>query len=803
MSSDRATPALDALAGEELSSALLVLGSSASSLLDDASAGATAAQVLDRLPSPRSDLEEKEAALIEARAAMDAAQGAWSDATGEEDLSQGSDLRRTVARASGRVRLERQGEALDALLEEVRWQAPDRCGSKELERELGRLATLTSRMAAIIDPPATPQTVEWYLPEAGQRELDRGRDDRERRRHALREALKDAGKGYADLRMEGSGTFDWAIPRGWRSRSKRLDAVVQSLREAVEGGGEAWRAERRKERETGAAAQRLLDTHDAFVAADGANASAEGAERSRKAVVAFVERWWEQLCAEVRPPERSAAMVAIDEEPSSPVRATRRKSVQPARRTNVRPVALTLDQLATDDNLLPAGVADPSAEGARLEAAGLERIGRSPFLRSGGFLLVPTADGVRMFEDRLDQEHQLPGGRSAGKIMALRSTTKYGKESIELRATGRWGTTSYDFSGSGTTDVGGSRAPGLDELAAVPVGEQLVAAGFREVDGAEGQLWSRTVGGARYFVMVVDGGMEGVYRSYDCVPRSLPAGCKIIGPGTAKTTTTTWSRSIEVGNDWMVGHLVPGPRGLCAGRLLREPTDEELGLVRPVVERDGFRAGAANDVEDILRRTHLNGIPVGDLERRMQPQGAVSVSGFLLPGQRLLPVIARTTAVCQAAGVTPQEVARPLRRALRLQELGLLGWQQPIFSYEGQTYEYEHLAELGGQSSPFDDGTSGRSRHALRNPRTGEEVTFAGLVPEMLDRWSFAEGPGVEYHVPVDQIIRTVDHLRARATDLDAAVRAGERIPIGGPMTGNGAGRAAERPATRPPRSLW
>ncbi len=150
------------------------------------------------------------------------------------------------------------------------------------------------------------------------------------------------------------------------------------------------------------------------------------------------------------------------------------------------------------------------------------------------------------------------------------------------------------------------------------------------------------------------------------------------------------------------------------------------------------------------------------IERGMRPK-ALSEVGFLRPEQRLLDVIAQDREIIASYGLTPQELVEPLLKVEFLR--GLL---DRIFIFDKTYYYISFVTAHGGQVFPFgsiqkeDDffenqGDTMVTLHRLGEPEEDNRrpiiatIKYESMVPVMLYKWGFLEGPGLPYRLePID-----------------------------------------------------
>ena len=185
---------------------------------------------------------------------------------------------------------------------------------------------------------------------------------------------------------------------------------------------------------------------------------------------------------------------------------------------------------------------------------------------------------------------------------------------------------------------------------------------------------------------------------------------------------------------------------------------EELGVRLLKADRDpstGFLVAGRNETAVILALTSLNGRSIADLEREMRP-GEASDAGFLGKQDSLLDVLAADNRfVVEDRRQTHQVLARHLRvlAAIGLRREG------KVFEYHGRRFEVTIRSYRGFQDSPFRDGTKTNSEAKIRNLTNNTSLEYSLLVPDMIERYGFYEGPGTPYRVDPEAIFALLDFL--------------------------------------------
>jgi hypothetical protein len=191
----------------------------------------------------------------------------------------------------------------------------------------------------------------------------------------------------------------------------------------------------------------------------------------------------------------------------------------------------------------------------------------------------------------------------------------------------------------------------------------------------------------------------------------------------------------------------------------------ELGIERVRAKKDpktGFVVGGKNPTSLILKLTEINGLSIDRLEKIMRP-GASSKAGFLGAKEKLLDVLAEDNRyVVEELGLTHRELG------LHLHILGAIGDRrgkdaEAGFIYHGRRFKVKIIRTRGSQPSPFDDGTESGTNAVVHNLDTDKKLSFALLVPHMIERYGFYEGKGTPYRVEPRKVLEVLDFIKVKA----------------------------------------
>lgn len=183
-----------------------------------------------------------------------------------------------------------------------------------------------------------------------------------------------------------------------------------------------------------------------------------------------------------------------------------------------------------------------------------------------------------------------------------------------------------------------------------------------------------------------------------------------------------------------------------------------------VNEDSGFKVGEMNDDETIRKLTHLNGVPIAELEEIMKPDkvrganpGMYSYNGFIGEEESLINALIRANQIVRESGYTHQQLADWLDLAVAAHRS-----KDRRFEYNGMQFEVSHVGTVSkGQWSPFKnsevendpekEGWDGE--YGIKNLTTGRELGFTPPVPEWIRKYGFYEGFDTPYHVSPQAII--------------------------------------------------
>ncbi len=175
----------------------------------------------------------------------------------------------------------------------------------------------------------------------------------------------------------------------------------------------------------------------------------------------------------------------------------------------------------------------------------------------------------------------------------------------------------------------------------------------------------------------------------------------------------------------------------------RKITAEPGGKPLAIMDSD-FKIGGVNTTQSIRALTSINGIPISYLENSMRP-GRLSDMGFLGTDESLIEVLAQDNDFVLGVGLSHQQLAEPLSIATRRDE----------FKFNGQSFfVISVMASHDAQVSPFDHRVKAKANRTIRCLKTGQELSFADLVPEFIGSYGFYEGHGTGYRVEPGAIIR-------------------------------------------------
>ena len=190
--------------------------------------------------------------------------------------------------------------------------------------------------------------------------------------------------------------------------------------------------------------------------------------------------------------------------------------------------------------------------------------------------------------------------------------------------------------------------------------------------------------------------------------------------------------------------------------------------VRPLApafeEPSGFRVGGTNATELLQTLVSLNGIAIEKLEANMRP-GALSDVGFLGPDESLLDVLAADNDTVRALGFSHRRIGFHLRV---LGELGIIP-ERERFSYRGERFRVERADTHGFQASPFEDETRDGRNATVTNLASGKSLSYALLVPKMIERYGFYEGFETPYRVDPKRAVEVLGSVLDGADDSSPA----------------------------------
>ena len=207
----------------------------------------------------------------------------------------------------------------------------------------------------------------------------------------------------------------------------------------------------------------------------------------------------------------------------------------------------------------------------------------------------------------------------------------------------------------------------------------------------------------------------------------------------------------------------------------------------------GFKVNKVNTQESIKLLTHINGIQISELERRMRPNkyegtgcGMYSYDGFIGQEESLIDSLARANRVVTENGYTHQELSNWLSQAVATHEDPAIEHTPQYskrFTLNGMDFDISYLSTVSrGQESPFqnpevegDEEQEGwEGNYILKNITTGRALEFTPQIPRWVQKWGFYEGFETPHHVnpqmiidifnKTDRVYENRDEIAARLT---------------------------------------
>ena len=178
----------------------------------------------------------------------------------------------------------------------------------------------------------------------------------------------------------------------------------------------------------------------------------------------------------------------------------------------------------------------------------------------------------------------------------------------------------------------------------------------------------------------------------------------------------------------------------------------DLNIVLLAPEEDkktGFVVAGKNATSLIRGLKQINGRTIKALEDDMRP-GQMSAAGFLGKNEKLLDVLAKDNEyVVDQLGMWHQELwdlyaLEAIFRKLK----GQIDSKEPVrCTYSGRRYEIWVTASrqglgIGGQPSPFKDGTGTNALVKVHNLDNGQKLEYSALVAIMVERYGFLRRQG-------------------------------------------------------------
>ena len=197
--------------------------------------------------------------------------------------------------------------------------------------------------------------------------------------------------------------------------------------------------------------------------------------------------------------------------------------------------------------------------------------------------------------------------------------------------------------------------------------------------------------------------------------------------------------------------------------------DLDIVLLSPEEDRKtGFVVAGKNSSSLIRGLKQINGRTIKALEDDMRP-GKSSSAGFLGKDEKLLDVLVKDNEyVVDQLGMSHQELARQLYtlEAIYHKLNGKINDKEPVrCTYCNRRYEIWVSATrqgtgIGGQESPFKDGTATNAVVKVHNLDNGQKLEYSALVSGMVERYGFYEGKGTPFRVEPKQLVEVFDFLK-------------------------------------------
>lgn len=206
---------------------------------------------------------------------------------------------------------------------------------------------------------------------------------------------------------------------------------------------------------------------------------------------------------------------------------------------------------------------------------------------------------------------------------------------------------------------------------------------------------------------------------------------------------------------------------LYAGSGFDLDDNEFYSPVVPNRDAGGLMLAGSNSSADILKCESINGLEIEEIEKLMRPNHPdkrSSISGFLTADQKLIDVLVADNEYVTKCGLSHRHLAIPLlqisNRAISVRNT-LWKETQDIrdtvdFEHAGTKWRVKLAESKGFQYSPFNDNTKTSFDFEVTNLDNGQSLNFSGLVPIMIERYGFYEGPGISYRVEPSRIIETL-----------------------------------------------
>jgi hypothetical protein len=361
----------------------------------------------------------------------------------------------------------------------------------------------------------------------------------------------------------------------------------------------------------------------------------------------------------------------------------------------------------------------------------------------------------------------------AAQIKAVSVGTVFnspGVHFVELDNRGELEALGYTTNGSGGGIDSDADKKAILAKVGQPFAEQLKSGGFQAV-GEKQNLYAAKVEGVTVFAALENGQLLGIFKPIkEGVAVELKS-TKIVSYQESKDDFGKVSSGLTVENDTKRLEVNTHYDGAISDiQFLKDLKDVSLaeltaGLSKPlpapkVNQGSAFKIGAMNPTDVISKLTGINGISISEVEARANKvDGCSSGEPLLAKGEDILKVMAEDNEKVKKMGLTHQQLALPLLKAVAFRER-----YGNEFTMNGVKYEIHTgpIPMCGSLPSPFNDEYfASIAFPRVTNMKTKKSVDFSDLHPYLINQYGFYGSHQNHSYVSPESIIEVFGDVKS------------------------------------------